>query len=241
MVRVRKKKKTVSAYVVGFNRPDLLQEQKRLIDKFCPEISGLCCVDNTTGGWGEKMEIVCRENNVGYVKTPGGLSQHPDALRHIVTMERKLKSDYWITLDHDVFPREPVTLIDKIDKAGFYGIGQTHPPTLRHYLWPGFCSFSRKWLNGREPNFEGIRGLNPREDGDCGSMMYSLFTEKDWENLHRPEHGYGSIRPVDQYGLQSFGYEFFDGWVHFTNASHWMEVPDTLGRDRDLRNMIKAL
>jgi hypothetical protein len=231
----------VSAYVVGFGRPDLLQEQKRLIDKFCPEISGLCCVDNSPVESASRMEEICRLVGVGYMKTPEGKSQHPDALRHIVTLERELKSEYWITLDHDVFPRREVTLVDKIDKSGFFGIGQTHPPTQKHYLWPGFCSFSRKWLNGREPNFDGIRGQFKRDDGDCGSMLWSLFTEEDWEKMYLIEHGYGSIRPKDDYGLQSFGYEFFDGWVHFTNASHWMQVPDPLNRDRMLREMIKEL
>lgn len=233
-------RRSIDAYVVGFGRPDLLREQKRLIDKFCPEITGMCVVDNTPGG-GTQMEVTCRTLGIGYMRTPGGSTLHNDALNHAARVAQKQPARYWITLDHDVFPRQKVTLIDKIDKAGFYGIGQTHPPTQKHYLFPGFCSFDQKWLNGRVPNFDGIRGVTKRDDGDCGSMLHSLFSEEDWEKMHRPEHGYGYIRPEDGYGLQSFGYEYFDGWLHMTNASHWMQVPDQIGRDKLLMDMVKAL
>ncbi len=232
----------ITAYTVGFNRPDLLQEQKRLIDKFCPEISGLCCIDNSNGHWPERMELTCRVIGVGYAKTPEGKTEHPDALNYIAQLEQKNQSPYWMTLDHDIFPTKPVTLIEKIDKAGFYGIGQTHPPTGKQYLWPGFCCFKRDWLNGRVPNFNGIRGVYRRLDGDCGSELWPLFSEADWKKLHRPSHGYGEIRPLDEYGVQSSGYEIFDdSWIHFTNASHWKGVPMPLDRDKLLRDLVKAL
>ena len=231
----------VDAYVVGFGRPDLLFEQKRLIDKFCPEIRGMCVIDNTPGGGSDRMQQMCLTLNVGYMKTPGGSTLHNDALNHAARVAKENKNRYWITLDHDVFPRQNVTLIDKIKKAGFYGIGQSHPPTQKQYLWPGFCAFDQKWLGDRMPNFDGIRGERKRDDGDCGSMLWSLFTPEDWAKMHRPEHGYGVIRPEDGYGLQSHGYEFFDGWIHFTNASNWMEVPKPLDRDKMLRDMIKEL
>ena len=148
---------------------------------------------------------------------------------------------YFGFLDHDVFPIRPTTLIDKIEEAGFYGIGQRHPATGHLYLWPGFCFFSREWLAGRPLDFSGIRDGDKRNDGDTGSANWPLFVDEDWESMYKITHSYGVIRKPDGYGLQSFGYEMFGDWLHFSNASHWMKVPDPEGRDEALFALLADL
>lgn len=231
----------IDLFVVGFGRPDLLAHQHRLLTKYLGDDFTLNVLDNTQDtGLALEMQRIASE--VGsYLPVKSAKHEHPDALKIAAAVAEGMASDYWGTLDHDVFPRGPVTLIDKIDQAGFYGIGQRHTPTQTQYLWPGFCFWKREWLAGRTPNYDGIRGIDKRDDGDCGSMLHTLFDVEDWARLARPEHGYGTIRPPDTYGLQSFGYEFFDGWVHLTNASRWMQVPDPDGRDSALLNMLAAL
>ncbi len=111
------------------------------------------------------------------------------------------------------------------------------------YVWPGWCFFSRKWLAGRVPDFNGIRGEHAFDDGDCGSLLHPLFSDTDWERLATVgvEHGYGTLREDDGHGLQSYGFERIDGWVHFTNASRWKQIPDADERDRMVREMLEAL
>ena len=138
-----------------------------------------------------------------------------------------------------MFPIRPTTLIDKIEEAGFYGIGQRHPATGHLYLWPGFCFFSREWLAGRELDFSGIRDGDARNDGDTGSMLWPLFVDEDWDKLFRAPHFHRYIRKPDEYGLQSAGYEQIGDWIHFTNASRWMLVPRPEERERLLFELLQ--
>lgn len=233
--------KLINLFVVGFGRPDLLREQRRLLNKYLADKFSLTVVDNTPDANGrEGMARAAFDMGVQYVEVKSEKHEHPDALRVVATLARG--SSYWGAIDHDLFPRAKTELIEKIDKAGFYGIGQRHGPTQARYLFPGFCFFSEEWLRGRVPNFDGIRGIDKRDDGDCGSMMNGLFTEEDWARMYRGEHGYGFLRDEDGHGLQSFGYEYFDrDWIHFTNGSNWKQVPDPEERTRLIMEKLASL
>ena len=199
-------------------------------------------IDNTPLLTAKQMEAACAASGVGYLRVPDGDGSHDSALNYAAKVADSLGTEYWGTLDHDVFPRGPVSLVDKIDKAGFYGVGQRHAPSQRRYLFPGFAFWSRKWLDGRIPNYSGIRGELERDDGDCGSMLHELFTEEDWARMYLGEHGYGFLRPEDRHGLQSFGFEYFDtNWVHFSNASGWKVIPDLQGRNRLMMDMLEGM
>lgn len=231
----------INFYVVGFGRPDLLREQKRLFDKYLKDSFDICLIDNSNEQDSLKMQEVCQELKLGYLHAPSEQSLHNEALNFAAQVAHTIQAEYWMTLDHDVFARSRMKLIDKIQVAGFYGIGQFHHPTKSRYLWPGFCGFSRDWLDGRIPNFDGIRGVDKRDDGDCGSMLASLFSEEDWKRMPRSEHGYKVIRPEDDFGLQSYGIEFFDSVIHLTNASNWMEIPSPDERNEILMKILREL
>lgn len=241
--RRKRSENRIDLFVIGFGRPDLLREQHRLVDKFLVDEHGMCVLDNSPEPEQQKeMRRACRDLGLGYIRVPSERHEHPDGLNAAARVADEIRSEYWATLDHDVFPRKRVRMIPKIRKSGFYGIGQRHGPTQSKYLWPGFCFWSREWLAGRVPDYGGIRAVDKRNDGDCGSLLHMLFTEEDWERMHRGEHGYGTIRPEDGVGLQSWGYEVFDGsWVHLTNGSHWMEIPEPAERDELLRAMLAKL
>jgi hypothetical protein len=201
---------------IAFEAPLLIAEQHRLFDKYLEDDFTLTVYDNT------------------------GRLHHQGLNR---AAEDLLAGDapYFGFLDHDVFPTTPTSLIPLIEETGFYGVGQRHAPTGHLYLWPGFCFFSREWLNGRPLDFEGIRGQHAKDDGDTGSGLWPLFVLEDWQKMYRPEHGYRVIREPDAYGLQSYGYETIGDFVHLTNGSHWMRVPDAEGRDRILFQMLAEL
>lgn len=234
---------SLDLFIIGFGRPDLLIQQTRLLKKNLLDDHGICVLDNTpddlTAG---EMETVCSDRKIGYLRVESKKHEHVDGLKTAAFVAADIEADYWGILDHDVMPREPTRMIEKIDAAGFFGIGQRHAPTGRQYLWPGFIFFKREWLNGRVPDFDGIRGIDKRDDGDCGSMLADLFTDEDWARMARGEHGYGYLRDPDDHGLQSFGYEVLNGaWLHLTNSSGWKAVPDRAGRERLIREMLDAL
>lgn len=238
--------RTLHLYVVGFGRPDLLREQHRLLNKYLCDPLTLTLADNTADpGAAEAMRVTAGDLGIYYFRVPGEKHEHPDALAEIT--RRAAMRAHWGCLDHDVFPTKPTSVLKRLSRIGFLGMGQTYAPRTgpsRQYLWPGWCFFSRRWLAGRTPNFYGIRGEYKWDDGDCGSLLWPLFEEADWVNLRTAQvaHGYGTLREEDGAGLQSFGYETIDdSWVHFTNGSHWKEIPDPEGRTALILEMLAQL
>lgn len=230
-------------FVTGFGRADLLREQVRLLDKHLDDAYSLCVIDNTAGLRSPLMEMTARRLGIDYMRSNSPKHLHNDALNMASRHACFQRFDHWGVIDHDIFPVRQTTLIDKIDAAGFFGLGQTHTATGARYLWPGFAFFSRSWLDGRVPNFDGIRGDTKADDGDCGSMLHTLFVDGDLDSMAPLEHGYGVLRDPERYGinLQSHGFEIVGDWVHATNASHWLTVPDPEGRDRLISDMLAAL
>lgn len=232
---------SLDLFSIGFGRPDLLREQVRLINKYLSDPFGFCLIDNTPDPVAAHMEAACRDLGVGYLHVPSKKHLHNDALNFAAAHAIKVGSEYFGFLDHDVFPCRATSLLSKVIERGFYGVGQRHAPTGNLYLWPGFCFFSRKWLGVRRLNFDGIKADYRRDDGDCGSMNWPLFSDEDWRDMHSMEHGYKTIRKPDDYGLQSWGVEILGDWLHLTNGSNWMDVPEPEERDRLLLEMVGAL
>ena len=188
-------------FVIGFGRPDLLTEQKRLLDAHLQDEYGLCCLDNTkTRSGREDMEHACRISGVGYMAVSSQTHEHVDGLNLAAKVAKEIKAEFWGVLDHDVFPAQSTFLIHKIKQAGFYGMGNGLPDGSVKWLWPGFCFFSRDWLNGRVPDFTGVKG------GDAGSGLHVLFSKDDWAALPTFDHGYEEIRPPDAYGRNRVAY-----------------------------------
>lgn len=222
---------------IAYNKPRLISEQIRLLRKNLLDEYELCVFDASTDRAASDEIGPMLSEEYTLLNT----HSHHEALN--IAAEDLLCTDepYIGFLDHDIFPIRPTTLIDKIEEAGFYGVGQRHPATGHLYLWPGFCFFSREWLRGREHllDFSGLRDGNKRNDGDTGSGMWPLFKDEDWSKLFRAEHLHRFIREPDGYGLQSFGYEVIGDWLHFTNGSGWMRVPDQRERERLLFDLLK--
>lgn len=234
----------LDVFVIGFGRPDLLIHQHRLLRKHLRDPYELCLIDNTPDDGALAMERMARSLNVGYQRAVSKKREHNEALNFAAKFSHDIGSSYALFLDHDIFPVEHTALLPMLDALGFWGLGQWHAPTQSRYLWPGFCSFKREWLDGQVPNFDGVRGKFKRDDGDCGSMLAELFTSDDWAAFDKVpnRHGYENIRAPDDYGLQSFGVEYISGaWLHLTNASNWMLVPDAEGRKRILTEKLEAL
>lgn len=199
---------------IAYRQPRLIQEQQRLLRKHLQDPYELFVIDNDQG-------------------------MHHEGLNAAVEVLRGSAAPYIGFLDHDIFPIRPTTLIDKIEEAGFYGVGQRHPATGHLYLWPGFWFCSREWLAGRPLDFSGLRDGDERNDGDTGSGLWPLFADEDWEKMFRVEHSHRYIRKPDKYGLQSWGYEVIGEWIHFSNASRWMKVPKPRERDKLLFDLLE--
>lgn len=224
---------------IAFNHPRCISEQIRLLNKNLRDPYRLIVFDNSSKLIAaDEIERVCAAGGVEYLRLTTrmhheGLNQ---AARHIL---KETDEPYFGFLDHDIFPVQETRLIPLITTVGFYGVGQRHPATGHLYLWPGFCFFSRRWLDGRPLDFSGLRDGNKRNDGDTGSALWPLFAEEDWKKLWRVPHFHQPIRKPDEYGLQSWGYEMIGDWLHFSNASRWMRVPRVKERERLLFELLQ--
>lgn len=233
---------------IAYNAPRAVSEQIRLLKKYLQDDYALLVVDQSTD-MAAPDEI--REMTV----ESGAVWQRPQTRLHHeglngaaeeLLMERGMVlpchgADYIGFLDHDVYPTKPTRLIPLIEEAGFLGVGQRHSATGHLYPWPGFLFFSREWLAGRPLDFTGISDKDPRNNGDTGSGLWPLFAEEDWKALYRLDHGYRALRQPDAHGLQSWGYEVIGDWIHITNASGWMRVPDREERDRLVYDLLASL
>ena len=226
---------------IAFNRPHLVKEQIRLLRKYLDEDFTYSVVDNSTSDTkAAEIAAVCAEAGVPYHRVTFG--EHVPALQWAWDeVVAKSGAPYGGLLDHDIFPVRPTHLVSLIEPAGFLGCGQRHGPTDRLYLWPGWAFFSFEWLNGRRVDWDGIRGDEKANDGDTGSAMWPLFAAEDWPLLYRVRHSYESIRRPDDYGLQSFGIEHMGDWVHLTNGSGWMAIPNPREREALTHEMLAAL
>jgi hypothetical protein len=231
---------------VAHNVPWAIREQIRLFSYHVRDDYELVVVDNSTdpGASGEIRDI-CSETGTTYLRVPGHRHEHPDALNSAIPWLLECTTIPFVgAVDHDVFPRAPTRIIPLIKPAGFFGIAQTHLPTLSRYIKPSFAFFDRAWLNGRVPDFEGIRAADKADDGDCASMLAPLFSTEDWARLPVIEHGYEQVRDEDESGMQSSMVEVFgprSEWVHLFNLSRWLSVPDPDGREALVREMVEAM
>ncbi len=225
---------------IAFNKPWAIQEQIRLFAKHVKDDHTFIVFDNSTFG-AQYIEGVCREAGTRYVRLVNDNHEHPEALNEAARIMLAEDCRFVGFVDHDLWPAEETELVPIIEKHGFLGIGQRHPATDRLYVWPGFFFLSKEWLAGRTLDFGGIRGDNKSGDGDCGSMLWPLFTDEDWENLFLVKHGYEPIRRPDDHGLQSWGIERIHTTIHATNVSGWKEIPDPQGRERLLRELVAKL
>jgi hypothetical protein len=226
---------------IAFNQPRLIAEQIRLLRKHLADPFNYTVVDASPDASARAaIEQVCRDHGVGYRGSPS--TEHVDALNFAWSeVLQPSKSRYLGTLDHDIFPRRKTHIVRLTRGIGFYGVGQRHAPSGHEYLWPGLCFFDRVWLLGRDVDFGGIRGDDPADNGDTGSLLWPLFEAVEWQHMHRAEHSYRPVRKPDGYGLQSWGYELVGDWLHFSNGSNWMSIPDPQERMRLLLEIVEAL
>jgi hypothetical protein len=245
----------------SFNVAWTVHEQLRLLGKHLTDPHHVFVFDNSTNrATAAEIRDIADKAGASYVPPPTvGPREHTDALNRSADLFRRLDTPdgtvegqsgaevtHLLWLDHDIYPTDFVELAPLVNRAGFLAIRQRHAPTGMHYPWPGFLAVSRRWLNGRALNFNGIRGAEKRDDGDAGSMLWPVFETADWTALPPVEHGYRELRPADDVGLQSYAYEFFrfgngTEWRHAMNVSGWLQVPDPDGRAQLVREMVEAL
>lgn len=226
---------------IAFNVPWTIAEQIRLFRKYVRDDHRLVVFDNSTHEKSALIESVCSDAETQYVRLRTPKHEHDEALNAAALFLVAEDTPRIGFVDHDLWPAAPMELSPLVDQGGFLCVGQKHAPTGHLYPWPGCLFMSRAWLASRPLDFRGIRGQQKRDDGDCGSGLWPLFADEDWRKMFLFRHGYEAIREPDDFGMQSWGLEHIGDFLHATNVSNWMDIPNAPEREQILRERVAAL
>jgi hypothetical protein len=164
----------------------------------------------------EAIESLCDDEQVGHVSLPNNPGANPStshglaltwAWRHFLAPRN---AQYVGFVDHDVFPMRSTHVISRLGLSGVYGYQQERQGV--RYLWPGFCFFERRVLEGVAVDFRPKPGL------DTGGGLWPLvFSKLERSSVSEPIHRYETLS-----GEGDLKVEYFDEWLHTINASNWM-------------------
>ena len=141
-------------------------------------------------------------------------------------------------IDHDVFPMEEYSFIDKLGKRDFYGVERIMKDGW--YVWPGWCIFRYDAISDCHPNFLPYYLKESYLDSGGGNYprFYGRYDLKTIEFApvvtRRIRHSKGLTAYNDIYHgdcVQLIDHK----WLHFINGSNCAKIP---GKDKLVDKMI---
>jgi hypothetical protein len=233
------REKKVDIVSVAFNKPELIRTQIRLVEKYLRDTYDLVIVDNSTDdACSASIAEICRSAGVRYVES-GSEPSNPSmshglclnwAYRNVI---QPSPSRYFGTIDHDIFPIRPTSIIPNLG-SGLYGLLQHVSPW---YLWPGFSFFDKEFVEevvpGSDLDFRPIPGL------DTGGGNWPILYSKIDVSLVTPPAGYEMKRLREGDSHQLAHYVMMGDWLHMINGSSW--VPDLPGTEPKADLVFKIL
>lgn len=228
---------------VAYNHVRLIEKQIELVrrhvaDKYYQHV----IVDNSPNKKVRKqIEEVCFKERVVYVSVPciidklichkifGNGVSHGAALNWMFYFFLKQQKPVRFALiDHDVFPMEDYSFIDKLGERDLYGVERIREHGW--YLWPGWCIIKYDAISDCCPNFLPYYLNDCYLDSGGGNYprFYGRYDLKDIEFppvvTRRIRHTKGLTDYNDIYHGDCV--QLIDGkWLHFINGSNCAKIP----------------
>ena len=236
---------------ISFNNEFLIAEQIRLMKKYIADKNYVHIVaDNSTDKTKRKLiELACRKENVYYAGLPFNLFSKADkrpSYSHGLAMNwvygniiEKIKPVRFGFLDHDIFPIQPYSVIEKLENRDFYGELRNRTPENEKnkiwYLWSGFCFYYFEKIRSKQPDFLPCKVDNIFLDSG-GRNFYSLYSACDMEKQT-------FCKPVVLQNIKDGSNYHADyiqivdeSWIHAINGSDWAKNG---GKDDLLKELLK--
>lgn len=202
----------------------------------------------------KQIHDVCETEQVGYIPVPVyidrlichrlfgyGLS-HGAALNWIFYFFLKQQKPVKFALiDHDVFPMDDFSFIDKLGGRDFYGVERNRESGW--YLWPGWCIFRFDVICNCRPNFLPYFLKGTFLDAGGGNYPH-LYRHYDLKKIDFPtvitkriKHSKGLTSNDDIYHGDCV--QLIDHtWLHFINGSNYAKIQ---GKEKLVNKMIDKI
>jgi hypothetical protein len=228
---------------VAYNHVRLIEKQIELVKRYVTDKNYLhIIVDNSPSKKARKLiKEVCDREHVGYISIPrfvdmlichkifGNGISHGAALNWMFYYFLKQRKPVRFALiDHDVFPMEDYSFIEKLGERDFYGVERIKEHGW--YLWPGWCIFRYDAISDCKPNF--LPYYLKESYFDSGGGNYPRFYGRyDLNNVEFPPVVTRRIRHTKELTAYNDIYhgdcvQLIDGyWLHFINGSNCAKIP----------------
>ena len=228
---------------VAYNHVWLIEKQIELVKLHVKDRNYLhVVVDNSPNKKVRKqIKDICEREHVGYVPVPMfidklichryfgyGLS-HGAALNWMFYhFLRKQKPVRFALIDHDVFPMEDYSFIDRLGNRDFFGVERIRENGW--YVWPGWCIFRFDAISECRPNF--LPYYLKDTFLDAGGGNYPRFYGRyDWKTIEFPPVITKRIRHSKELSTYNDIYhgdcvQLIDHtWLHLINGSNCAKIP----------------
>lgn len=238
---------------VAYNHVGLIEKQIELVKRHVTDKNYLHVIVDNSPSKSARNEIqeVCDREHVGYVPVPhfidllichrifGNGISHGAALNwmfyHFLKQRKPVR---FALIDHDVFPMEDYSFIDKLGERDFYGVERTRERGW--YLWPGWCVFRFDAISDCCPNFLPYYLKETYLDSGGGNYprFYGKYDLKKVEFAPVVTRRIRHSKELTAYNDIYHGdcVQLIDGkWLHFINGSNCAKIP---GKEKLVDKMI---
>ena len=246
-------KRELYVITIAYNHARLIEKQIELVKQHVKDRNYLHVVVDNSPNWDARRRIkeICVREKIGYVPVPlyidklichklfGYGVSHGAALNWMFYyFLRQRKPVMFALIDHDVFPMEDYSFIDKLGERDFYGVERIKEHGW--YLWPGWCIFRYDAISDCYPDF--LPYYLKESFLDSGGGNYPRFYGRyDVKNAEFPIVVTKRIRRTK--GLTAYN-DIYHGdcvqlidnkWLHFINGSNCAKIP---GKEKLVDKMI---
>lgn len=233
--------KSVDLITVAFNNAELIRLQHAFVEKNIRDPHQQIIVDNSTKeDVREEIFAFCQSHGLTYLGMPKNLlNKVGGSYSHAMTMNytyrrliRKRRPYAFGQIDHDLFPIQHVSILEKLENQPVYG-----PLRDRGNEWylSAIMSFFRfDFVRDKRVDFMPVTPTTAYLDSGGGNW-YDVYSRLDKKGLVFPDECIEALREGGDRHRDSL--EYFDGknWLHTINGSCWKAV------DAGKENMIREL
>ena len=250
------KSRELYVITIAYNHVRLIEKQVELVKLHVKDRDYLhVVVDNSPNKRVRKqIKEICEREKIGYVPIPmfidhlichrlfGYGVSHGAALNwmfyYFLKQQRPLR---FALIDHDAFPMEDYSFVDKLGDRDFYGVERIRGNGW--YLWPGWCIFKFDAISDCHPNFLPYHTKETFLDAGGGNYprFYGRYDLKTVEFppvvTRRVRHSKELYTHDDIYHgdcVQLIDHK----WLHLINGSNYAKIP---GKEKLVNKMIDNL